>query len=65
MQNDGEDIGEWEDHLSEDIDSDETYQREDDSDSDSYGSDINVEDVESNALTLRLTSDCVNVCDSV
>jgi hypothetical protein len=65
MQNDGENIADWEDHLSEDIDSDETYQREDDSDSDSCGSDLNVEDVESDAMTLRLTSSCVNDCESV
>jgi len=65
MQNDVEDIGDWEDHLSEDIDSNETYQRADDSDSDSCGSDINVEDVESDALTMHLTSSCVNDSESV
>ncbi len=65
MHNDGDDIADWEDHLSEDIESDETYRREDDSDSDSCGSDINVEDVKSDALTLRLTSSCVNDCESV
>jgi hypothetical protein len=54
-----------EEYLNEDTDSDVTYQREDDSDSDSCGSDINVDDVETDAMTFRLTSSCVNVCDSL
>jgi hypothetical protein len=52
-------------NLCEDMDSDATYQREDDSDSDSSGSDVNIEDVESDALTFRRTSSCVNVCERI
>jgi hypothetical protein len=65
MQHDTKDTAEREEDLNEDTDSDVTYQREDDSDSDSCGSDVNVDDVETDAMTFRLTSSCVNVCDSL
>ena len=65
MQHETQNTAEMEEYLNEDTDSDVTYQREDDSDSDSCGSDINVDDVETDAMTFRLTSSCVNVCDSL
>ncbi len=66
MQHDTQNMAEREEDLNEDTDSDVTYHREDDSDnSDSCGSDINVDDVETDAMTFRLTSSCVHVCDSL
>ena len=64
MQHDTQNMTDVEVNPCEDMDSDATYQREDDSDSDSSGSDVNIEDVESDALTFRRTSSCVNVCES-
>lgn len=64
MQHDTQNMTDVEENPCEDMDSDATYQREDDSDSDSSGSDVNIEDVESDALTFRRTSSCVNVCES-
>ena len=64
MQHDTQNMTDVEVNPCEDLDSDATYQREDDSDSDSSGSDVNIEDVESDALTFRRTSSCVNVCES-
>jgi hypothetical protein len=65
MQHDRQDMTDVEVNLCEDMDSDATYQREDDSDSDSSGSDVNIEDVESDAITFCRTSSCVNVGDSI
>ena len=65
MQHDRHNMSDMEENVCEDMDSDATYQREDDSDSESCGSDVNIEDVESDAMTFRRTSSCVNVCDSI
>jgi hypothetical protein len=65
MQHDTQNMTDVELNLCEDMDSDATYQREDDSDSDSSGSDVNIEDVASDALTFRRTSSCVNVSESI
>jgi hypothetical protein len=54
-----------EENLCEDMESDATYQREDDSDSSSCGSDVNIDDYESDAMTFRRTSSGVTVFDSI